>query len=66
MTKELQLSLFVSKIDELSENELENLLIQVSSIAEDKGLDFVTTSSRIGTRSIRELYDPKQFQQYYR
>ncbi len=48
--------LVVSKIDELSENELENLLIQVSSIAEDKGLDFVTTSSRIGTRSIRELF----------
>ena len=48
--------LVVSKTDLLSEDELENILIQVHSIAEDKGIDFVTTSSRTGTRSIRDLF----------
>ena len=48
--------LAVSKCDLLSEEELEGVLIQVHSIAEDKGIDFVTTSAREGDRSIRDVF----------
>jgi GTPase SAR1 family protein len=48
--------LVVTKIDELSADELEGILIQVHSIAEDKGIDFVTCSARAGSKSIRDLF----------
>jgi GTPase SAR1 family protein len=48
--------LVVSKTDELSQDELDGILIQVKSVAEDKGIDFVTCSARKGTKSIRDLF----------
>ena len=48
--------ILVTKCDLLSDEEMEGVLIQVRSVAEDKGLDFVTVSSRFGTKSIRDLF----------
>ena len=46
----------VTKCDLLSDDEMEGVLIQVRSVAEDKGIDFVTTSARYGSRSIRDVF----------
>eukprot|EP00946_MAST-07B_sp_MAST-7B-sp1_P001568 g1568.t1 len=48
--------ILVTKCDLLSDEEMDGVLIQVRSVAEDKGLDFVTVSSRFGTKSIRDLF----------
>ena len=46
----------VTKCDLLSDEEMEGVLIQVRSVAEDKGIDFVTTSARYGSKSIRDVF----------
>ena len=53
---EIMKVIVVTKCDMLSEEELEGLLVQIKSIAEDKGIDYVTSSARYASKSIRDIF----------